>query len=372
LTGIAVPEDGITANQMQTLTDKNITAKKNTLARGKELWRHARVIVSLMFGLFLLWLVSRGQDFELILKEFRTANYVWIVFAGIAAVLSHVVRAMRWNLLVRAMGFHSSTSQTFGALMSGYLSNLAVPRLGEITRCILLGRMSRAPFNSLVGTVVTERVFDMFTLIGLSMLTIAFQFDFLKSFLNRLFFIPLLQKSQENLTLLLFAGLAGLLLLIIAFFFFRKKFAETAHGGFYHRVKTQLSGLKGGMLTILKVRNKSLFIGYSLLIWFLYFLTVYFCFFAIGGTSQLSAAAGMTVLVVGSLGIVAPVPGGIGTYHFMTITTLTELYGIAPEPAISYAYISHATQTLVILFAGGISWVIISLLLKKEKASNPR
>ena len=113
------------------------------------------------------------------------------------------------------------------------------------------------------------------------------------------------------------------------------------------------------------MRGKAWFMLQSLLIWGLYYLTVYLCFFAIPATSHLSPAAGLTLLAVGSLGILAPVPGGIGTYHFMTIITLTELYSISPEPATSYAYIAHATQIIVSIVIGTISWFILSLQSRK-------
>jgi len=99
-------------------------------------------------------------------------------------------------------------------------------------------------------------------------------------------------------------------------------------------------------------------------------MTVYLCFFAIGATAHLTPLAGITLLAVGSLGIIAPVPGGIGTYHFVTIITLTELYGIASEPATSYAYITHANHVIVSLVAGLFSWIMLSAATRKTQTPN--
>ncbi len=115
------------------------------------------------------------------------------------------------------------------------------------------------------------------------------------------------------------------------------------------------------------MRGKGYFVMYTALIWGLYFLTVYLCFYAIPATAHLSPFAGLTLLAVGSLGILAPVPGGIGTYHFMTIITLTELYGIDSEPATSYAYITHTNQIIVNVLAGICAWIILSISQKKTK-----
>lgn len=322
--------------------------------------RSIKVIAALGVGLILLWLISRGQDFGLIYKEFKEANYRWILLALLASVISHLLRAVRWNLLVDSLGYATKASHTFHAVMTGYLSNLAIPRMGEITRCVVLGRLTGAPFNALVGTVVAERVIDAFCLGTIIFLTIAFQFDFLKGFLHQFFFSPLIRKGEANwislLVLLIFGVTAGVLLLVVL----KNRLRSPEPGSLSYKIRRQLSGLKNGLLTVMHIRRKWLFFLYTLTIWGFYFLTVYLIFFAIEATSHLTVSAGITLLAVGSLGIVAPVPGGIGTYHFLTMITLGELYGIAPEPALSYAYIAHASQTLVILVAGTIAWTSLS------------
>lgn len=329
--------------------------------------RFFRVLISLSVGVFLLWLIGRGQDVERIWLEFREANYFWIAMAAAVTLLSHILRARRWNLLIGSMNYPVKSDRTFYALMTGYLSNLAIPRLGELTRCLVLSRSGTAPFNTLVGTVVIERVFDMLCLGLILFLTIAFQFGFLSEFLHRLTIEPLLNRESGDLLLAGVILVVGLALAVWLFFRFRARLKNPREGGFYFRLKRQIHGVKNGIRAIAHMKRKLLFLAYSVAIWMLYFLMVYLCFFAISSTAHLGVATGITLLAVGSLGIVAPVPGGIGTYHFLTITALTELYNIAPEPAISYAYISHATQMVVIIAAGALSWVLISLEQKRSR-----
>jgi glycosyltransferase 2 family protein len=328
---------------------------------GKRAFRYLKVAISLTFGVFLLWLIGRGQDFGMIFREVREANYFYIILAAIFAAISHLIRAIRWNVLVNSLGYNANTWQSFNAVMTGYLSNLAVPRLGEITRCVMLGRLTKAPVNALFGTVVAERVFDMVCLMAIIALTIAFQFEFLKSFLYQFFVNPLLIKETSGWWYLMALVLLAIIILIAALLFLKHKLSSPAAGGFYYKLKRQAKGLKNGMLTIWTIKRKFQFIFYSVIIWICYMLTVYFCFFAIQATAHLSIQAAITLLAVGSLGIVAPVPGGIGTYHFLTILSLTELYGIVSESASSFAYISHAIQTLVIIIAGTTAWFLISL-----------
>ena len=328
--------------------------------------RYVRVLISLSLGVLLLWLIMRGQNTGLILEELQRANYWWIALAMLCAILSHFLRAIRWNRLIRTMGYTTSAVQTFYAVMTGYLTNMAVPRMGEITRCITLGKASGTPFNALAGTVVAERVFDFFTLIGIVFLTIILQFSFLKNFIFRLFWNPLVEKTADNWLLLAITFFAIAVIIIVVAIVLRNKFSNPKQGSLIHKIKRQFGGFLNGIKTIKRMRGKGWFILQSIIIWGLYYLTVYLCFFAIPATSHLSPFVGFTLLAVGSLGILAPVPGGIGTYHFLTIITLTELYSIASEPATSYAYITHATQIIVNLVAGVFSWIMLSVQSKKS------
>lgn len=328
--------------------------------------RYVSVLISLLLGLLLLWFIMRGQNTEQIISEFRHANYWWIGLAMLCALVSHFLRAMRWNMLIGAMGYQTKTVQTFYALMTGYLTNIAVPRMGEITRCVSLSRASGVPFNALAGTVVAERIFDLFTLIGIVFLTIAFQFNFLKGFIVRLFWDPLMDRTTDHwFPMAIITGIA-VVAIIAVIFFLKRKLANPRKGSFFFRLKRQLSGFTYGVKTIKTMRNKHWFVFQTVLIWILYYLTVYLCFFAIAATAHLSPVVGFTLLAVGSLGILAPVPAGIGTYHFLTIITLTELYQIASEPATSYAYIAHANQIVVSIVAGVFSWIMLSMQAKKS------
>lgn len=329
--------------------------------------RFVRVLLFLSLGLLLLYLITRGQNTELIIQELRQANYFWIVLAMVCAIISHYLRAVRWNRLIRTMGYKTKPFQTFNAVMTGYLANLAIPRMGEITRCVTLSKASNTPFNALAGTVVAERAFDFFTMMAIVFLTIVFQFGFLRSFIKQTFMEPALQRGSDHW--LLFASVAAIVLVVVVVmvFIIRKKHQNKSSSKFFLKLQRQMKGFVNGIKTIKRMRGKGWFVFHTLVIWGLYYLTVYLCFFAIPATSHLSPVTALTLLAVGSIGILAPVPGGIGTYHFLTIITLRELYHIAGEPATSYAYITHATQIIVNIVAGTISWIILSFQQKAKQ-----
>ncbi len=325
--------------------------------------RNATVILFALIGVAILWYITRGQDLNRIWNEFLGANFIWVLLSILAGAVSHVLRALRWNLLISSMNHTSRISTTFYALMTGYLANLAVPRLGEVTRCATLSKYSGVPFNALAGSVVAERFFDMICLLALIFFTIVFQFRFLKEFLDYYVFTPLITMTEGKIWIILLLGMLGLGFLFLMWKFFKN--VSSQKQSLPSKIKRQLMGFLKGMASLALVKNKILFLVYSLFIWALYFAMVYLVFFALNATSHLGIMAGLTLLVMGSLGIVAPVPGGVGTYHFIVIITLTELYAIASEPATSYAYLAHASQMLMVILLGAFSWMMLSFKVKE-------
>jgi len=326
-----------------------------------------KYVFFLSIGVGLLWYVTKDQDYELFIKEFKTASYSWIALAMFCGGLSHVSRALRWQMLIKSMGHKTKFSTTFYAVMIGYFANLLVPRLGEVSKCAVLHKNEKIPFNSLLGTVIAERIFDFICLLFITFLVIFFQFEFLKNFIYTYVYGPLTDKLNNNYILLIILFALMIIGSVVFFFLTKKIYKKNKEKPSAQKFKGLVLGFAQGIKTIKHTDNKLLFIGHSIFIWGMYFMMTYFCFFSLQATSSLSVADGFTVLVIGSLGIVAPVPGGIGAYHFMVIATLVELFGINNMSATSFAYISHTSQTLLIVLLGLFSFLAIFLRNKQIK-----
>ena len=155
---------------------------------------------------------------------------------------------------------------------------------------------------------------------------------------------------------------------IIIFFIWKKFRARLKRLAFYRKLSRFGKGMVEGIKTIMRMKNKGVFLVYTIMIWGLYALMVYLPFYSLNATSHLDFGDALTVMSIGSLGIVAPVPGGIGTYHFIVKAILFELYGVEQASAASYATITHAAQTIMIIFVGGLSFLM--LFLQKNKKEN--
>ncbi len=313
----------------------------------------------LFIGIGLLWFITKDQDLAKMAQQFKTANYWWIVLAIILGILSHVFRSLRWNILINYAGYKTTVTTTFYAVMVGYLANLAIPRLGEVTRCGVLGKTQKIPVGLLFGTVISERTFDLITLLFLIFMTIVFQVGTLGNFLDEYILGSFGERVTGKLGTLVL--LISILIAIVIFIFiaYRLLLPFIKRLKYFYKFKRLLVSFISGIKTILKNDKKWWFFFYTFIIWLLYFLMLYVCVFSLKETSGLSPIDGLTIMAIGSLGIVAPVPGGIGAYHFIVTALLVEIYHIESSAATSFAYIAHTSQITMIIVFGIISYILL-------------
>lgn len=340
----------------------NATLKKRLISTVEYLF-----FLGLGFGL--LWLSFRKLDYYEIKQDILGADYYWLFIALVFAILSHIVRALRWNMLINSMGYKTRLSTTFFAVMIGYLANTAVPRMGEFMRCGVLSKKEKIPFNSLFGTVISERLFDLLMLIVIIILVVVFQINHVGVFLAG-FFEPITKSIFSNIVSLITFSVCLVLFLGLTTWLVwqsRRWIKKIRH---YDKIKGFINGLMEGIKTILKLKNKGLFFIYTFLIWLFYALMVYFPVMMLKETSILTFVDALTILAIGSLGIVAPVPGGIGAYHFIVKSVLVELYAVEGNAAGSFAAITHGGQTILNVLVGSLSYFYMMVVRKKQKPRN--
>ena len=306
----------------------------------------------------LFWLVYRDQDPAELMKALREdVNYTWIWVAIGLGMLSHISRSLRWQMLTKSMGYKISFMNSFMCVMIGYFANLAIPRMGELTRCGVVSKYENVPFSKLLGTVVTERVFDMIMLLLLTLIVVVTQFKQVGIFLDNNEDIK--EKLYGMFSSPVTWGILVLLVLgLIGFIWFLRK------GSFFTRLHHFMTGLKEGLLTVKDVDHKWLFIGYTIFIWLMYYLMLYVCFFCFKFTSGLGPLVGLTVFVLSSYGMVAPVQGGVGAWHFMVIAALMiylpHTEGIESMTK-TFALLTHGTMTLLYIVVGVICLLVLPI-----------
>ncbi len=320
-------------------------------------------IILLAIGITLLWLVFRHENLAKIWKDIQSADYRWVGLSLVLSIISYFIRAVRWKMLIEPMGYHPKLSNTFYAMMVGYLANLALPRLGEVSRCGALNRSEKIPFEKLFGTVIVERVIDVLCLLTCLLIAAMLEYERLSTFIHLHVFTPLNEKLNNifsSPSILVVTGVAGILFLIILVIFRKKNFALN----FFKKIKNFFIGLLEGLRTVRQIKNNFLYIVLTISMWGLYMLTSYLCFFSLDATKHLDLTASLFTLVAGGFGMSAPVQGGIGAYHFFVKEALT-MFNIPESDGLVYATVVHGSQTIFAIVLGFLSLILLYFSRKK-------
>lgn len=285
---------------------------------------------------------------ETIKQSFREANYYWVLLSVFLGTLSHVSRAYRWRYTLNPINLQVGFINSFFAVMIGYVANIVFPRLGEVSRCAVVARYEKAPFEKLFGTVLAERVADMLILLSIIVIVLILQIDILKETL-----LEMIDSGGDPTALfqtLAIAGGVGLIGFMGLLFLLR----VSSHPAVV-KVKSILKGLLDGVLSIVRMEKKWAFIGHTAFIWAMYMLMFYVAFFSLPETSDVPLAGVLAAFVMGGLSIVL-VQGGIGVYPLF-VSVVLSLYGLTETTGLTLGWIIWTAQTTMV-----IGWGVISLI----------
>lgn len=328
----------------------------------KKLLNILKYLIFLALGIVLFYYVYKDLGLERLKNDLRNINYWWIALSFIIGLFSHYSRAIRWNMLIKPLGYKPKTSNSFFAIMIMYLTNLALPRAGEVARCTVLTKYEKVPFVKLVGTVVAERASDVIALLFFAIIILLSQIGVFREFLishpeskEKVALI----FSRRNMMIVIAVLVATILLFIIFYKIFKKSRV-------FKKLVELFNNFIDGIKTILQLENKWAYIGHTVFIYAMWLIAMYVVFFSYKPTAHLSIFAAMTAFVMGALAMIAPVQGGIGPYHFMVMETLV-IYGIAEPEGKVFAFIAHAAANVPLMLFGAISLIILPIVNKSYK-----
>lgn len=280
---------------------------------------------------------------------FIDANYIFVFLSGILAFIGYVLRAYRWRYTLSYIGYPSDFKFNLVAISIGYFLNLTIPRSGEISRAALLTQYKSVPFDKGFGTIIAERIVDFIILLVFILCAIILEFSTLKNFLIE--YIPI-KTLITIITIAFFIGLLSLYLLIYS------------KNVFVLKIKSKISGLSQGILSVFKMPNKIPFILQTLLIWLTYILMFYSVIYALNETRIISFSAVIVAFVIGSLTI-AFTNGGFGFFPVL-IAKILLLYNIPEEAGNAFGWIVWTSQLVITILLGGIAFIILPTFAKKS------
>ena len=317
--------------------------------------------IPLGVGIFLIWyvfsLLSPNEKDELF-DAMERANYWWIALSIFLGILSHLSRAYRWKYLLQPLNYNPRFLNSFFSVMAGYLINLLVPRLGEITRCGVMSRYEKIPFNKLFGTVIAERIADLTILTILTFSVILAQLSTLKDLLYSI--IPN-EISGNTIILICTIVFVVTLAVVRASYIYLKNSTKP----FAIKIKSLIQGFLDGLKSIIEMENRVLFILHTLFIWLMYLAMFYLCFFSLEETSDIPIVGVIAAFVMGGISIIF-IQGGIGVYP-AAIMEVLFLYEIIKPMGLALGWIIWISQTAMIIVMGVLSLLLISRYNKSLK-----
>lgn len=322
-------------------------------------------VVLLGVGILLAWLSIKSvwSEKDKIVDSFRNANYIWVGVSIVIALFSHYLRAFRWNYLLKPLGYSVRPVNAVGAVLVGYFANYGLPRMGELTRCTLVTKYDDVPFEVALGTVITERIVDLLLLLLIFILTLFAQFQELKDLANEYILSPLMMKLHA-----ISAHPTGIIILVvlcvallIGFILIRKKLANLLKGKFGNIIK----GFGNGLSSVKDIDKKFQFIALSFAIWACYYYSLYTCFFAFTGTSNLGHSECLVLLLFGTFGVVFS-PGGLGAYPAIISGLLINTYHVEKISAVAFPWMAWTSGFILIVVLGLLSLILLPIINKKK------
>ena len=312
-----------------------------------------KITIPILLSIVAIWYSFSIIPIENLISSFRKADYAFVLLGAFMGLLSHLSRAYRWRFQLEPMGYKIKLGNSVMAVFAAYLINYTIPRAGEVARASVLTNYEGIPFEKSFGTIVSERIADMVVMLGIIIVTLFLQFDFI---------FEKLSGSISIYKIIITAVLAVIIILILT------RTIQKGNSKIILRIKSFVNGLLEGVLSIFKMKKKWLFIFHTLFIWSMYVLMFYVTSFSIAETSDIPFAAILVGFILASFSIAAT-NGGIGSYP-LAIYAAFSIFNIPEDPSIAFGWIMWTSQTLMIMFFGGISLLYLPLYNRKTSKTN--
>jgi len=330
-----------------------------------------------------LYFAFRNVPLADLVKYLASINYFWVLPAVATSLISFILRAFRWRIILESAK-KISLASAIHPLMIGFMINCVLPgRLGEVARPVILQKKESVPFATGLATVVAERMFDIILLLLLFILTAGvlkinpeLNVAFGKYQLNR----ETLQTVFDGMLKLGAALIAGIVLFSIRrfreliyrmilstpelFIFAGQKFKASYKKRVCEPVINILNNIARG-LTLVRYPKKIInCLIYSILIWGLQALSYYLISLGSPGI-DLTYYQITAVMVIICFFIALPsAPGFWGLWEAGGVFALS-LFGISAKDAAGYTLANHAIQVIPVIIAGFASAMILSVNIRQ-------
>jgi uncharacterized protein (TIRG00374 family) len=331
--------------------------------------KSVRIAVSLVLMVILLAVFLWNVDFGEVAEAMADADLLDLGAASAIALFAYWLRALRWQFILLPVGRvrHSSVVLTTAV---GYAALSLLPaRMGDLIRPLLLARRESVPASASLASILTERVFDLWTVVLFFLVFIVWPPEM----------ADLDDQARRSLEVLSFSGYlvgAGLVigtLVLLGLFRYQEKFVEvlTRPVGWIRKswqkpVENFFHHFLDGLRVLQRPRDLVITVIASIAMWYVIFWQVRMTLIAFDIDLPLRAAYLLVTLAV--IGLAVPTPGGVGGFHKATQVGMTMFFGIGLNKATGVAIAYHAICFLPITLVGLLCLPLLGVNLREVEA----
>lgn len=317
-----------------------------------------KFVVPVVISAGLCWLLFRDFDFSEMWRVITEGcDFRWIALGLAISVMSHVFRALRWRIQLRAIDVNPPLFSLVLSIFGTYAVNLVLPRLGEVWRTGYIARRQDASFAAVFGSMVADRLADTVTVGLLTLFTLVVASGQIMSYLADS------GATLEHLrSIALSPWLWGAVVAAAAALWWLM--AGKTESRAILKLREALRQLWDGFAAIARMPGKGRWLAYTVCIWGCYFLQLYVAFFSFGFMADVVARYGavavLVTFVLSSISMGVPSNGGIGPWQWAVIFAL-GIYGVPGAEAGAFANLVLGCNTLLLIALGLFTFVCIAL-----------
>jgi len=319
--------------------------------------RIIKFILGVLISVIGLYYAFRQINFWELWISIKNVNFILVILAIVILLLSNVIRAWRWQILVKPIK-DVSFEPAFSSIMIGYFGNSVLPfRMGEFLRAFVVADKTSLTASTAFGTIVIERILDF---IGLSIVILLIMTVYPLTSVGGSIIIGVIVLSLTAfIFFFLFGGFKSSLLVKI-------EKLSLLRIGLLHKILLFIKNFLDGATTIRATNKLGIILLYTLIIWIMYYCSTYLATIATG--IELEWFGFGVLLISTTLAISIPAaPGYVGTYHAAAVYILTNLFDVGRSNAQAAAIILHAVGTIPIVIIGAGYFLNSSLNFKDIK-----
>ena len=331
----------------------------NCDAMRKRIFSFIQYGIFLGAGIFLIWWQLKSMtpaEKTEFYHALSSTNFWLLIPVIVMSVLSHLSRSLRWKLMLEPLDYYPSLKNVFSVTMVGYLANSAIPRLGEVLKCSLLGKYEKLKIDKLFGTILVERTFDFVCYLIFIGITVLMQIDLIGKYVS-----TKISAMAQTSGLPFWAKAILFVIFLVAIFYVLRLLAKKfPNNRIISKINTFIKGVGDGFTTIKNLKKRKQFLLHTLFIWSMYLLQIYIGFSAMEGTAHLGLKGAFAVLALSTLAMIAT-PGGIGSFPIFVMETLL-IYSVSSPLGKAFGWLLWGANTGIVIIAGIIALLVLPVI----------